>query len=151
MRLEHHRSRWLVAGLVAAALAVSGSLSGPTATASASSWNDRWQFLRFPATLDQAGCEGRSIYLAAGTYRWRLFSAHWAHTDQTRWRFRRIHLRRGHYTWIACITKDLRIFRSHSALWERGRPGNPAWLTGGKILGAFGNGTYHWGSALDRL
>jgi hypothetical protein len=138
-------------GLAVAALALGGALSAPTASASGTAWNDLWQYLRFPATDNQGRCVYRWIDLAAGTYEWRLFSAHWANTHHTRWTTRRIYLRRSEYRWVDCNSRGGTVFRHDSTLWDEERPFNRAVLSGDYQTGAYGNGSYHWGSSLRLL
>jgi hypothetical protein len=154
MRTHH------LAAIVASALCIAtlGALAGPPATASASAWNHRWDYLRFPAPIGYSKCVSRRIFLTAGTYRWRLFTAHWAHTPQTNWEPSTIGLHRGWYRWNDCL-----------GYWERASPApyryvyrhrsylNEEATSGGSVKrvhweqGRFGDGSYHWGSALDRL
>jgi hypothetical protein len=130
--------------------------AGPTAGASASTWHDRWTYLRFPAPVSNGPCvPTRRIYLAGGTYRWRVFTAHWAHADQTNWRSRTIRLTSGWYYWMDCLgpwvpsRPEPREYRLISRLYQSGRPG--AYLVTWENGRRWGDGTYHWGSALDRV
>ena len=56
-----------IARMLALALVVA-SCAAPVSAASATAWNDRWGYLRFPASTGYGGCVYRDIYLAAGTY-----------------------------------------------------------------------------------
>ena len=148
VRDAHRRRRmWLSVALVGVAMALGGPVAAP-ATAAPTAWNDLWQYLRFPPTDGQGRCVYRWIDLAAGTYDWRLFSAHWANTQHTRWTHRRISLRRSHYRWVDCNYRSGTIFRHESTLYDEGPLGGSAVLAGDYQTGAYGDGNYHWGSSL---
>jgi hypothetical protein len=135
-----------VAGAVGASLAAVGS----PATASASSWNDYWQYLHFPSRQSESLCTYRWITTGPGNYRWRVFSAHVAHQNTPRVKSRQIHLRRAKYRWVDCMPVSGSGFAHYSRLYNEDH-GGMAELKGGYILGSWGNGRYHWGSTLDRV
>lgn len=145
--------RALAALLTTAAIAAAGLLAAPATPARATAWNDYWLYMHFPAQPADGRCFWRFIDLSAGTYNWRIFSAHWAHTAQTRWHQRRIYLARGNYQWTDCFYRSGTIYRHYSKLYDRhgGTEGSGASLGGDYQTGTYGDGTYHWGSALDRL
>ena len=84
-----------------------------------------------------------------------MFSAHWAHTDHPQWVTRRIYLHRGNYTWSDCLTASTGVNRRYeheSELGEwAGTGSGTALLTGDYQFGDYGDGSYHWGSAVDRI
>jgi hypothetical protein len=82
----------------------------------------------------------RRIYLKGGNYLWRTYIAHWAHADGTRWAHDYRYLPSGWHTWKDCLT------------WSGGYHVT-SWLnigfTGVSLYGGWGDGSYHWGGALD--
>lgn len=158
MQIKQTRTAFALA-LVAACIAALGSLAGPVSSASASTWHHRWSYLHFPANPRvQLPCvPTRRIYLAAGRYRWRIFSYHWAHPKHPSDNTRVVRLARGWYRWDDCLGHFLHhvgepdyIYRLRSTLRRL--------ATGGRVYndkawedGSFGDGSYHWGSTLDRI
>jgi hypothetical protein len=127
-------------------------LAAPT-SASATTSNHIWKYLHFPAWPEHGndmGCKTRTIVTGPGTYRWRVFSAHWAHTNQTQWEQRVLHLRRARYEWRLCWMPNGRKWDPYTKLRDI-TYGGKASLTGDEIKGAFGDGRYHMGSTLDRI
>jgi hypothetical protein len=96
------------------------------------------------------GCTVRTIVIGPGTYRWRIFSAHCAHADQTQWQERRLHLRHARYEWHDCWAIEGERWTHHSVLHNRTHGGSVQ-LRGGEINGSFGDGSYHIGSTLDNV
>jgi hypothetical protein len=143
-------------GRIACAVALTvavGWLAAP-APASATTMNHIWNYMRFPASSEEnedlRGCTVRTIVTGPGTYRWRIFSAHWAHTDQPLQKTRVLRLRRARYSWSDCWLPDGRAWSRHSQLRNVSHGGN-AYLHGQNIKGSFGHGSYHMGSTLDRV
>jgi hypothetical protein len=164
--MAHHRAMLkrhllLAVAVAAGCIPTVASLAGPTATASAASWNHRWDFLRFPAPRPYKKCVTRRITFAPGRYRWRLFEAHWAHQDRPDQTTSSVRLLRGPHRWTDCLDHFERIsgpprfvYRHRSYLDNTAHPGGPvrrvSW--GLQFLGKeFGIGSYHWGSTLTHL
>ena len=145
--------RRLACAVALAFVVAVGWLAAPT-SASATTMNHIWNYLRFPASSpaneDLRGCTVRTIVTGPGRYRWRIFSAHWAHTDQPLRNERVLRLRRARYSWADCWLPDGRRWSRHSHLKNLTHGGN-AWLYGDDIKGAFGHGSYHMGSTLDNV
>jgi hypothetical protein len=143
-----------LAGAAALALAVAVAWLAIPTSASATTINDIWTNLRFPASSYPAleGCKvpTRKIVTGPGTYSWQVFSAQGAHTNQTQWQARRIHLRRSRYEWSVCWYDQGRHWAVYSQLYNLSH-GGYARLRGDDIKGSFGDGTYHMGSTLDRV
>jgi hypothetical protein len=129
-----------------------GWLAAPT-SASATTTNHVWKYLHFPAWPEHGndmGCTTRTILTGPGTYRWRVFSAHWAHTNQTQSEQRVLRLRRARYEWRVCWTPNGPKWSVYSRLRDITYGGKAA-LTGDDIKGAFGDGRYHIGATLDNV
>ena len=137
----------------AVALVLVAWLSAPT-SASATTMNHIWNYMRFPASSeaneDLRGCTVRTIVTGPGKYRWSIFSAHWAHTDQPLRNGRTLRLRRARYSWADCWLPEGRRWSRHSQLRNLTHGGN-AYLHGYDIKGAFGDGSYHMGSTLRNV
>ena len=137
--------------LAAAVVAAVASLAAPAA-ASATTIIDIWKHLDFPAVKHQGqrGCNAREIVTGPGRYRWRILSAHSAHTNQPLIDQRVLRLRRARYKWVNC-------WQAHPHGWDRFSylqnlsHGGLAWQYGDIIKGNFGNGLYHLYSTLDRV
>ena len=137
--------------LVALAFVVS-ALATQVSAASAASYNQARKYVHFPPLDDDGGCSERDITFAAGTYRWRVYSSHWAHADRPHQVFRRLHLRRGTYSWWNCWgpSHDVNNRYEHYSylhIWA----GGEAWLKGDYQDGHYGDGSYAWRSTLQRL
>jgi hypothetical protein len=141
--------------LAATAAACALSAAGPTATASASNWNHRSDYLRFPAPVNYTRCTSRHIRLN-GRYWWTLYYQHWAHPEAPEEVDRPVYLR-GRYRWLDCLHHH----RSSSGTIPYYR--HRSWIrnerTGGEVLmkqdlwywgieGIAGDGSYDWGSRL---
>jgi hypothetical protein len=143
------RATSLAVALTAAGFAVAGSLS-VAAPASATTWNHKWSYLHFPARPHAGEPNPSRTLTLNGTYRWRAFSAHWAHTDYPRATSRTVRLH-GRYRW----TDDLRQAAIEGDYIHVSTIRNLR--TGGKVLlhyienGRYGDGRYHWGSTLDNV
>ena len=158
MLKRHHL---LAVAIAAGCIATVTSLAGPTPTASAASWNHRWDFLRMPASHPYKKCFTRRITFAPGRYRWRLFEAHQGHhgspEQSTSW----VRLLRGPHVWTDCLSHFERlagpprfIYRYRSWLNNTAHPGGPVKRVdfGLQFLGEkFGTGRYHWGSTLTHV
>jgi len=148
--------RALVAALVVGSFFSAG---GPVSAASADAWNSGAEYLRFPSSpAFGRKCAQRDIYLRAGEYRWRLYSAHWAHPENPTWSPSRwLRVRAGWYRWQDCLKyeqvwngQNYRIYQHVAYLDEKATAGAPAqkwWREWGR---AYGDGTYDYGSALLR-
>jgi hypothetical protein len=141
-------------GAAALALMVAvGWLAIPT-SASATTTNDIWTNLLFPASahsnLERCKTPTRKIVTGPGRYHWRVFSAQGAHTNQTQWEQRTLHLRRARYEWSVCWYDKGRRWGVYTQLYNLSH-GGYARLPGDDIKGSFGNGTYHIGSTLDNV
>jgi hypothetical protein len=130
-----------------AALAAAGSLS-TAATASATTYHHTQTYLHFPPRdKDAVSMTDRTMRLN-GTYRWRAFSAHWAHEDRPTAipRIVRLH---GTYTWHDGWWISDGHYRHYSSLVNV--------RTDGRVSidypqpATYGDGTYHWGSTLDNV
>lgn len=153
-------TRRSIRAFAATALAVTAaacalSAAGPTATASAETWNHRSDYLRFPAPVNYKRCTTRHLRLN-GNYWWELYYRHWAHPDAPEVVYRHVYLN-GRYRWLDCLH------------YHRSSPGtipyylHRSWIrnerTGGEVtyhqdLGVYGiegisgDGSYDWGSTL---
>jgi hypothetical protein len=98
------RSIRVAAVTALAAMAVACALSvGPTATASASNWNHRSDYLKFPALVNYTRCTQRHISLN-GRYWWTLYYMHWAHPDAPEELDRPLPIQlHGRYRWLDCL------------------------------------------------
>jgi hypothetical protein len=141
--------RRMIAALTAIiATATTVFVVGPVSTASADSWNHTWSYLHYPSQTDDNQCLERTIRFARGLYRWRLFMAHWAHTDNPRVKVRRLRLSGGTYLWQECVRATTGRFYEHSSgLW---RGSGYASLESVQAPG-YGDGQHHWGSTLRRI
>ena len=126
------------------------ALASSAPSAAASTWNHQWDYLHFPPRVgDGSPGPSRTITLN-GTYRWRSFSAHWAHQDQPTARSRTLRLV-GRYSWrdTLYISPPRRTYLHVSELVNT--------RTGGRVTieytetGGYGDGQYHWGSTLDNV
>jgi hypothetical protein len=133
---------------IVAALAVAAMLALSAASASATTWHHEWSYFHFPAVPgDASGLGGRTLTLK-GTYRWRAFSAHWAHQDRPTARSRTLRLY-GRYRWDDLMQVEGSRYVHTSALTNLS--------TGGQVTiwyvrdGRYGDGQYHWGSTLDNV
>jgi hypothetical protein len=135
--------------VVALTAVMATALAGPVATASADSWNHTWSYLHWPSDPKYGECVYRDIWFARGTYRWRLFMAHWAHTDSPTVKVRRLRLNGGWYSWYDCVSavmysrhylhrSGLRRFSGLATLESMQFPGH-------------GDGQHHYGSTLRRI
>jgi hypothetical protein len=150
------RTRARLCAAIVTASAAAGLLAGPVGTASAASeaYNRSSAWLIRPSNPVGADhCVSRKIWLAAGTYRWRVFGQHWAGTTPPAWSdARTIWLRAGTYTWRDCLdpappppvyywgydhTSTLNVGSGPAVLHEY-------------AIASYGNGTYNYGSALLR-
>jgi hypothetical protein len=147
-----NQSRWttvLALALVGALLAALGSLAGPVSSASATTWSRDDDYLHFPPWRPHfRECLPVRRLALNGTYRWRAYTKHWAHRNEWHQRFPRL---RGRYNWFVCrqhiAGKGYRIDTQLSNM-----------LTGGRVFlkhswygGWYGDGSYEWGSTLDRV
>ena len=133
--------------LVAAAIVAVPSVSA--SPAAATTWHHTWRYLHFPARVDDGGdMEWRYITLN-GKYRWRMFIAHSAHTDQPRVMSRVVRLH-GRYLWRDTVLAREGRYHQYSHLTNVRTNGE---VTLGKqvVLGSFGDGRYHFGSTLDNV
>jgi hypothetical protein len=130
------------------ALAAAAALALSATPASATTFHDDWGYFHFPAVPgDAQGIMPRTISLN-GTYRWRAFSAHWAHASQPQAKSRTLRLV-GRYRWDDMIQLENGRYYLLSAFTNLG--------TGGQVTiwyyldGRFGDGQYHFGSTLDNV
>ena len=143
----HTPTRSLTIALIAAVLASAGALSA-AAPASATTYHHTWSYLHFPPReADAIAMRPRTITLN-GTYRWRAFSAHWAHQDRPR-AIPRIVKLHGRYEWNDSFYISDGHYRHYSSLVNV--------RTLGRVSidyaqpDEYGDGKYHWGSTLDNV
>ena len=137
----------LTIALATAALAAAASLSA-AATASATTYHHTHTYLHFPPrAADARSMTPRTITLN-GTYRWRAFSAHWAHEDRPTAVPRIVKLH-GRYEWHDGFYISGGHYRHYSALVNV--------RTLGRVSidysqpATYGDGNYHWGSTLNNV
>ena len=136
----------LVLAAAAASVASFASLGGPVSQASAASWHHSWTYLNFAPTKPVNRClKPRRIYLHAGSWHWRVFTAHWAHPTRARMVHWKRYFHGGWYTWTTCLKRIKNFYHVSSKLngvnlLDLDENGHP-----------FGDGSYHWGSTLTRL
>jgi hypothetical protein len=140
--------------VIALATACAASLlAGPATAASAEAYNRGSAWLTRPSNpVEATKCAARRIWLAAGTYRWRIYGRRWADTIPSWDGVRSIWLRAGTYTWRDCLDSappppGLHWGYNHVSTLNVGS--GPAVLSAYAIASS-GNGTYEYGSALLR-
>jgi hypothetical protein len=144
------RTKLLTRLLGPAVIAASLVAIGLPASASATSWNDRSQFMHIPGRQSDSLCTWRYLTLGPGNYRWRVFAEHSLHNSHPRVKTRVLHLRHARYQWVDCMPVSGRGYGHYSRLYNESH-GGEAELKGGYILGNYGSGIYRWGSTLNRV
>lgn len=135
---------------ISAAIVAAIALAVSAAPASATTWHHTWSYLHFPATeADEGYMPIRGPMTLNGFYEWRNFIAHEDHLDQPRSDDRNICLR-GEYTWSDGLFAVNGMYH-HKSYLQNAATGGKAWLDHTAVVGAFGDGRYHWGSTLDRI
>jgi hypothetical protein len=137
--------------LTVGVLAMAASVVGPTVLASADGYNGGWAYLRFDPPGGFQKCTYRDITLAAGLYRWRVYTAHWAHTTQgeRKTATRQIWLRAGRYVWTNCIESGPHEYIHMS--WLSIDSGALKPLSHEESGRPYLNGVYNFASALKRI
>ena len=140
----------LALALVAASIAALGSLAGPVSPASATTSLQAHNYLHFPPwrPTGRFCLRPRQLQLN-GTYAWRAFTAHWAHPRNRFWQGRRVRLR-GRYAWFVCRQHLAKGYRIDTALTNQ-TGGGQVELSHHQFGGVYGDGSYDWGSTLDRV
>jgi hypothetical protein len=152
------RQLLMAAAVAAFGIATVASLAGPTATASAASWNHHRDFLTFPTPRGYRKCVTRRIFFAPGNYRWQLFVTQTGHPDDPELTTSSVRLLRGWHRWTDCLDRFERIsgpphfmYRHRSYLDNTGHAGGPVKRVHWEDGESYGTGTYHWGSTLQHL
>jgi hypothetical protein len=148
--MQHKHARTLLAlALAAASIAALGSLAGPISSASAITSSHKWSYLHFPPWQQRGEClPARSLQLN-GTYRWRAYTTHWAHPRDPAWAARLRPLR-GRYSWFVCRDHLRKGYRIRTALTNQ-HGGGTVELDHYQYGGEYGDGSYDWGSTLNRV
>ena len=141
-----------VTAFTVALVALAGSLAGPVATASASTWHlaeGRDEFIRFPQP--RHCLPERRLWIGGGNWSWSIFIAPENDPGQNKRRLRHIRLTSGWYRWNTCFDFPgghkpmLQVTRLRSE-----RTGGALRLPNLPVYGAYGNRNYIWGSAIHR-
>jgi hypothetical protein len=147
----------MTTAILVSVVVTAGLLAGPAAAASADAYNRSSAYLRLPSEFwEPTRCVERSIWLARGAYRWRMYHRWWANSSATWETPRYVWLRAGWYRWRDCLDQSNdppqglhRGYIQFSQLYERATGGQPAQQSVYTIA-SFGTGTYTYGSALLR-
>jgi hypothetical protein len=146
--------------LAATAAACALVAAGPTGIASASNWNHRSDYLRFPAPVNYTRCTQRHIRLN-GRYWWTLYYKHWAHPEAPEELDRPLPVQlHGRYRWLDCLhyhrlsSGTIPCYRHRSWIRNERTGGEMVfkqdlWYWG--IEGIAGDGSYDWGSTLFHI
>jgi hypothetical protein len=151
-RMQTKQARTALAlALVAASTAAVGSLAGPVSSASATTWSRTHTYLHFPPWRPTGRfCLTPRVLRLNGTYQWRAYTSHWAHPRDPFWNGRRVRLR-GRYAWFVCRQHLRRGYRIDTALNNQVGGGGQVELAHHQFGGVYGDGSYDWGSTLDRV
>lgn len=136
--------------LVTAFTAALGTLAGPVSSASATTSSHAETYLHFPPWRPTGRfCLSPRVLQLNGTYQWRAYTTHWAHPGNPFWNGRRVRLR-GRYAWFVCRQHLPRGYRIDTALTNQATGGQVE-LSHHQFGGYYGDGTYDWGSTIDRV
>jgi len=140
----------LALALVAASIAMLSSLAGPVSPASATTSSHTSTYLHFPPWRPSfRHCLRPRVLQLNGVYHWRAYTAHWAHPGNPFWNGRRVRLV-GRYTWFVCRQHLPKGYRIDTALTNQ-VGGGQVELAHHQFGGLYGDGSYDWGSTLDRV
>jgi hypothetical protein len=135
--------------MIGAAFVAAVVLAIAAAPASATTWHHTWSRLHFPAREADAGSMPSRTITLKGRYRWRSFIAHAAHTNQPTVDTRTPRLY-GRYLWSDGLRAVNGMYQRISTLTNL-RTGGKIHLDHTAVVGAFGDGRYHWGSTLENV
>jgi hypothetical protein len=147
--MQNRQARTALA-LVVASIVALGSLAGAVSSASATTWSHTQTYLHFPPWSSGRHCLPARFLQLNGTYEWRAYFTHWAHRDNPFWEGRRVRLR-GRYGWFVCRQHLRTGYRIDAGFTNQVGGGGQVELSYSFFGGLYRDGTYDWGSTLDRV